>query len=115
MKTVLLFVGMVSFTVIANVFLKLGATSGQPAGHSLTHLLNWRVILGLLSFALAAGFYILILEWLPLNVAVSFAAAQYIAVILASAVILSEPVGFTQWIGIAFISIGIAVIGWSQR
>jgi undecaprenyl phosphate-alpha-L-ara4N flippase subunit ArnE len=78
-------------------------------------LLNWRILLGLCSFGLAACLYTLILQWLPLNVAQSFAAGQFIAVILASAWFLSEPIGASQGLGIALIALGISIVGWSQR
>lgn len=113
-KALLVFLAMISFTVAANLLLKTGAVAGGP-GQQLAHLLNWRVALGLASFGLAACFYIVILQWLPLNVAQSFAAAQFIAVILASTWLLSEPIGFSQWLGISLIAIGIAVVGWSQQ
>jgi drug/metabolite transporter (DMT)-like permease len=115
MKIVLTLCGMITFTVIANLLLKTGAVSGEPGQGPLTHLLNWRVLAGLSSFGLAVCFYILILQWLPLNVAQSFAAAQFVAVILASAWVLSEPIGPVQWLGITFIAIGISIVGWSQR
>ena len=115
MKTAFLLLCMISFTVIANLFLKVGAVSSEPGQGPIANLLNWKVILGLASFGSAACFYILILRWLPLNVAQSFAAAQFIAVILASAWILSEPIGPGQWFGIAFIALGIAIVGWTHR
>ena len=115
MKIALTFAIMVGFTVTANLFLKIGAVSGESAQGSLAHLLNWRILLGLFSFGLAACCYVLILQWLSLNVATSFAAAQYIAVILASTWILSEPIGTSQWVGITFITLGISIVGWSQR
>lgn len=113
MKVVLVLVAMITFTVIANLLLKTGAVAGGPGG-PITNLINWRVVLGLASFGTAACFYIVILQWLPLNVAQSFAAAQFVAVILASAILLSEPIGPAQWVGIALIASGIAVVGWSQ-
>jgi drug/metabolite transporter (DMT)-like permease len=112
-KIVLTFIAMISFTVLANILLKTGATLAHPG--QFQHLLNWRVILGLGSFALAAVFYVLVLQWLPLNVAQSFAAAQFVAVILASALILSEPIGPAQWLGIGLIALGIFVVGWSRQ
>ena len=115
MKIVLMFVGMISCTVAANLLLKTGAVTGDSGREGLAHLLNWRVMLGLVVFGLAAAFYLLILQWLPLNVAQSFTAAQFIAVILASAWILSEPISLEQWVGIALISTGILVVAWSQR
>jgi len=114
MKVLLAFLAMISLTVTANLLLKTGAVAGG-SGQQITHLLNWRVALGLASFGLAACFYIVILQWLPLNVAQSFAAAQFIAVILASMWLLSEPIGFSQWLGISLIAAGIAVVGWSQQ
>lgn len=114
MKVILVLLAMITFTVIANLLLKTGAVAGGADG-PITRLVNWRVILGLVSFGTAACFYIIILQWLPLNVAQSFAAAQFVAVILASAILLSEPIGTAQWIGIALIALGIGVVGWSQN
>jgi len=104
---------MITFTVIANLLLKTGASATSSQGY--LHLLNWRIMTGLCSFATAACLYTLVLQWLPLNVAQSFAAAQFVAVILASAWVLSEPIGAAQWSGITLIALGIAVVGWSQQ
>ena|SRR5262245_43545965 len=115
MKIVFTFLAMITFTVVANLFLKTGAMATGAAQGLFGHLLNWRILAGLASFGLAACFYVLVLQWLPLNVAQSFAAAQFVAVILASAWVLSEPIGAGQWIGIALIAVGISIVGWSQR
>lgn len=104
-------IGMISFTVLANILLKTGATQAHPG--QFQHLVNWRVMLGFCSFAVAAFFYVLVLQWLPLNVAQSFTAAQFVAIILASALVLSEPIGPAQWVGITLIALGIFVVGWS--
>ena len=114
MKLFMSFAAMISLTVIANLLMKTGAVIGKDGGNSWVHLLNWRIICGLSSFGLAAFFYIMILRRLPLNIAQSFAAAQFIAVILASSYVLSEPIGTVQWVGIAFITCGIAIVGWSH-
>jgi undecaprenyl phosphate-alpha-L-ara4N flippase subunit ArnE len=79
------------------------------------NFLSWRVFLGLASFGVSVCFYFLLMSWLPLYVATSFAGAQYIAVVVAARLILSEPIGPTQWVGIVLISLGIAIVGWSQR
>lgn len=115
MKIVLMFVAMISCTVIANLLLKTGAVTGDSGREGMAHLLNWRVLLGLMTFGMAALFYLLILRWLPLNVAQSFTAAQFVAVILASAWILSEPINRGQWVGIGLIAVGIVTVGLSQR
>ena len=62
-----------------------------------------------------AVFGVVGLGYVGVPVATSFAAAQYVAVILASALFLSEPIGFAQWLGIMLIASGIGVMGWSQR
>ncbi|MDO8347226.1 MAG: EamA family transporter [Rugosibacter sp.] len=111
MKLLIEFAAMVSLTVIANVLLKSGASAPGVSSEHLWSLLNWRVIAGLASFALGAGFYVLILNKLPLNVAQSFAAVQFVAVILASFLVLGEPIGGLRWAGIALIVAGITLVG----
>ena len=77
-------------------------------------LQNWRLALGLFSLASAAVIYIFILQRVPLNVAQSFAAIQFVGVILGSSFMLSEEINAIQWTGIAFIACGIAIVGWSH-
>lgn len=114
MRTALVIVAMFTFTVIANLLLKTGAVMGREAGGFWwTQLLNWRIAAGFASFAAAAVFYTILLRSVALNVAQSFTAAQYVAVILASALVLSEPISAARWIGIALIACGIAIVGWS--
>jgi drug/metabolite transporter (DMT)-like permease len=115
MRAALVIVGMFTFTVIANLLLKMGAVSGRDAGGTWwNQLLNWRIAAGFASFAAAALFYTVLLRSVPLNVAQSFTAAQYVAVILASALVLSEPISAMRWLGIFLIAGGIAIVGWSQ-
>lgn len=115
MKIALSFFGMITCTVIANLFMKMGA-SGMEAGSVgfFSRLISWRVIVGLSFYGAAAMLYLVILSWLPLNVAQSFAAAQFIAVIMASWIILAEPIAAMQWFGMCLIGIGIAMVGWSR-
>jgi len=115
MRTYLFIAGMITFTVIANLLLKTGAVMGREAGGAWwAQLMNWRIVAGFGSFAVAAMFYTLVLRTVPLNVAQSFTAAQFIAIILASALVLAEPINGVRWIGIALITCGIAIVGWSQ-
>jgi multidrug transporter EmrE-like cation transporter len=115
MKTLLAIAGMITFTVIANLLLKTGAVVGREAGGAWwEQLLNWRIGGGFASFAVAALFYTIVLRTVPLNVAQSFTAAQFVAIILASALVLAEPISAMRWFGIALIACGIAVVGWSQ-
>lgn len=115
MRIVLVTAGMVTFTVIANLLLKTGAVMGREAGGAWwAQLANWRVAGGFGSFAVAALFYTVLLRTVPLNVAQSFTAAQFIAIVLASALVLAEPISATRWVGIALIASGIAIVGWSR-
>ncbi len=99
---------MVSFTVLANLLMKVGS---QDAPSPLFFgLLSWKSVWGLVAFGFAGLCYAAALRYLPLNVAQSFGAAQYIAVILAAKLILDEPVMFQRWVGISMIGLGIIVI-----
>jgi undecaprenyl phosphate-alpha-L-ara4N flippase subunit ArnE len=114
MKLLAAFVAMICLTVTANLLLKSGASAPGASSHNLLGLLNWRVIAGLASFALGAVFYVLILTKLPLNVAQSFAALQFVAVVLASWLVLGETVGGLRWVGIALIGAGILLVGMTE-
>lgn len=111
MKLLAAFATMIFLTVTANLLLKSGATAPGVASDNLLSLLNWRVIAGLFSFALGAAFYVLILTKLPLNVAQSFAALQFVAVVIASWLILGEPIGGLRWAGIGLIGAGVVLVG----
>jgi undecaprenyl phosphate-alpha-L-ara4N flippase subunit ArnE len=71
-------------------------------------------IRGLAAFRFAGLFYAAALRFLPLNVAQSYAASQFVAVILASR-LLGEPIVFERWIGISLISGGIVVVVATQN
>lgn len=115
MKIALTFLVMIACTVIANLFMKTGATGMEAGiGGFLSRLFSWRVIIGLSFFGTSAMIYLVILSWIPLSVAQSFAAAQFVAVILASWIILAEPIAAIQWIGMGLIAVGIAVVGWGR-
>jgi drug/metabolite transporter (DMT)-like permease len=115
MRTALTIAAMITFTVIANLLLKTGAVSGREAGGAWwEQLFNWRIAAGFASFAVAALFYTLVLREVPLNVAQSFTAAQFVAIVVASALVLGEPITGIRWAGMGLIACGIAIVGWSQ-
>lgn len=114
MKIFLTIALMISFTVAANLLMKTGATSQDVSQDFVARMLSWQVILGLTCFGIAALIYVLVLSWLPLNVAQSFAAAQFIAVIVAARLLLAEPIATPQWVGIMLIAAGIGVVGMSR-
>ena len=105
-------IAMISCTVAANIFLKLGA--GRDSSESMfMNVLNPKTLAGMSFFLFALLIYLWVLTKLPLNVAQSFAAAQFISVIIASSAILSEPIPLFRWLGIALIAGGIIVVGYS--
>jgi len=111
MKTALLVASMITCTVLANLLLKTGATMARDADAAWwMQYVNWRVIAGLASFGVAGLVYTVVLRILPLNVALSFTAAQWVATVAASAFVLSEPIGGLRLAGIGLIAAGIAVV-----
>jgi undecaprenyl phosphate-alpha-L-ara4N flippase subunit ArnE len=110
MKVAVTMIAMIGCTVAANLLLKVGATR-SATGAEIVSLVNWQVLFGLASFGAAGLLYAVVLRWLPLNVAQSFAAAQFVAVIVAAAMVLSEPISLGQWVGISLIATGIFVVG----
>lgn len=109
-RTILVFALMVSCTVAGNILMKQGAM--VPAAQRVIFgLMGWRTFFGFGVFLVAGLLYSLVLRWVPLNVAQSFAALQFVVVILAAAMILAEPIPPIRWVGIVFILTGIAIVG----
>ena len=108
--TLLGFAAMIAFTVAANLMLKLGA--GVPeAQRVLFGLIGWKSAAGLGLFGCGGIVYAILLRRVPLNVAVSFTAAQFVGVILAANLVMGEPISPARWLGLACICFGIIVVG----
>jgi undecaprenyl phosphate-alpha-L-ara4N flippase subunit ArnE len=105
-------VAMISCTVVANLLLKAG--SADAPSPILLGMLSWRTIGGLAAFGCAGLLYTRVLRFLPLNVAQSYAAAQFIAVILGSRFVLGETIPAARWAGISMIVLGILVVAWHE-
>jgi multidrug transporter EmrE-like cation transporter len=103
-------VSMIGCTVVANLLLKVGAADDPT--RLLLGLASWRSLCGLAVFGCAALFYMRVLRILPLNVAQSFAAAQFVAVIVGSRLVLGEAIPVTRWTGISMIAAGITIVAW---
>lgn len=114
MYVALSFALMIGCTVAANLFLKLGAMA-PAAERTIMGVWNWQTLLGFTFFGGAAMIYSAVLQWMPLNVAQSIFASQFIAVILASALILAEPIPVARLIGILLIVAGILVVSFSEK
>jgi drug/metabolite transporter (DMT)-like permease len=112
MRIFLAFVLMIACTVVGNIFMKLGA-SVPLAERPLFGLVAWQSCAGVAVFAGAVIIYSILLQWMPLNVAQSFSAFQFVAVIIASAWFLGEPISGARWLGIVLIVAGILAVGMS--
>ncbi|NIS90149.1 MAG: EamA family transporter [Woeseiaceae bacterium] len=99
-----------SCTVIGNLLLKTGVQHPGVAAVWPLSLLNGRTLLGALSFCFAMVFYMMVLKRTTLNLAQSIFALQFVLVIIAANVILSEPIGLQRWFGIGLIAAGLFVI-----
>jgi drug/metabolite transporter (DMT)-like permease len=112
MRIFLAFVLMIACTVVGNIFMKLGA-SVPLAERPLFGLVAWQSCAGVSVFAAAVIIYSILLQWMPLNVAQSFSAFQFVAVIIASTWFLGEPISGARWLGIVLIVAGILAVGMS--
>jgi len=101
---------MIACTAAANILLKLGAAT-PLSERPILGLLAWQSCAGVAAFGGALIIYAVLLQWLPLNVAQSFAALQFIAVIAASSYFLAEPISPARWLGIALIAAGVLTVG----
>jgi len=105
---------MIGCTVAANLLLKAGAMV-PAAERTFMGVCDWRTLLGFALFGASAVVYSGVLQWLPLNVAQSITASQFVAVILASALILAEPIPFARLVGIVLIVAGIIVVSFTDK
>jgi drug/metabolite transporter (DMT)-like permease len=108
MKALAPLLAMIGCCVAANLLMKLGSQDAPSA--VLLGFLSWRTVFGLAAFGLGGLFYAAALRFLPLNLAQSYAAAQFVAVILASRLVLGETVPAGRWLGISMIMIGILIV-----
>jgi len=107
--TIAAFAGMILATVLGNILLRVGA--GPEQSRWLLGVFGNTNLIGIASFGITLLIYSWLLRSIPLNVAQSLSAAQFIAVILASAFVLAEPISAARWFGIALIAGGILAVG----
>jgi drug/metabolite transporter (DMT)-like permease len=113
-KSIVGLAGVVGFAIAANVTLKIGATA-PAADRVFFGVFGWKTALGLGLFGCGGLLYAVLLRWVPLNLAQSFTAAQFVGVIAAASLMLSEPISPTRWVGIVFIGFGILLVGLTAR
>ena len=102
-----------TFTVLANLALKVGAERRGDFVSWPLNLVNVHVALGAASFALAFLFYALVLRRLPLSLAQAIFSVQFVLVILAANLLLHESIGGARWVGIALMAAGLLVVSLS--
>ena len=107
-------------TAVANVLQKRAVASlGPEPGPMLANL--GRLIQspylwgGLGAYVVSLAMYLILLTRLPLNVATSIAALNFIAVLVAARWVLGEPIPPLRYAGFAFILLGIAIVAMTQR
>jgi drug/metabolite transporter (DMT)-like permease len=69
---------------------------------------------GMVSYAVALTMYLALLARVPLNVATSIASLNFVAVLLASRLVLSEPIPPLRYLGFACILVGMYVVSLTQ-
>ncbi|PPQ32513.1 hypothetical protein CCR94_04825 [Rhodoblastus sphagnicola] len=104
---------MVAFSVLANLLLKLDTLSSATAA-KIFGFWGWRTLAGCASFGVALASYSLLLRLLPLNIAQSFAALQFVGIILASWLVLGEEITLLRAAGMATIIVGIIIVAASD-
>ena len=70
---------------------------------------------GMVAYALALAMYVVLLTRVPLNVATSIAALNFVAVLLAARFIIGEPIPPLRYVGFLCIVLGIWIVGMTQR
>ena len=98
--------------VIGGLFMKMGATA-DPAKRWFFSIVGTQSLVGIGCYGIALILYAWLLKTVPLNVMQSLTAAQFVAIIIASAVVLGEPIPPLRWLGIALILAGLWFVAMS--
>ncbi|MEI7605776.1 MAG: hypothetical protein WCJ64_00185 [Rhodospirillaceae bacterium] len=101
---------MISLNVLANLLMKMGATSGDHS-QMIFGLVHWKTAAGIVAFGSAAIVYTWLLRVVPLHVAQVFLTMQFVGSTLASAAVLGEQIPPLRWTGILIIAFGILIVG----
>ena len=96
------------FISVAQIFYKLAA---EGLVFNISLLFNYHLFIGLSLYAIAALFLILALKRGELSVIYPMIAVSYLLVAILSYFVLGEMINFYKWIGIAFIIVGVGILG----
>ena len=110
MKLMLLF-GSVSMTVLASTLLKIGSRTINFDGGLWTiamgYLTSPGVIVGFLSYGVAAVLWVYCLSVFDLGYVTFVASFQYILLLAVSIFVFNEQISLLKWVGCGFILIGV--------
>lgn len=96
--------------VTGQLLLKMGATTPvHGPGDLLRNLLSPMTVIALFMYVMASLLWIAVLSRARLSYAYPLLGLNYVLVVLASGLILHEPVSLYRWIGISFIVLGFIV------
>jgi drug/metabolite transporter (DMT)-like permease len=96
--------------VTGQLLLKMGAsTPVHSLGDLMRNLLSPTTIVALFMYAVASLLWIAVLSRARLSYAYPLLGLNYVLVVLASVLILHEPVSLYRWIGVSFIVLGFIV------
>lgn len=102
-------------TVSGTLLLKIGVSRPGIGVIWPFSILSWISIGGIAIFGFGLLGYLTVLESLALNVAQPiFIGGQFVGVVLASVLLLGEPIGVARLVGIALVFTGILVVTWSN-
>jgi small multidrug resistance pump len=98
--------------LLASILLGVGGqillkTGAERSADTVGQFLDAFTIVGLVTYALAAVFYILAIKKIPVTLAFPSVSLSYIAVAIAAHYLWGEPLGLPQFLGIALIATGI--------
>jgi multidrug transporter EmrE-like cation transporter len=90
--------------VSGQILLKTGA---ERSADTVGQFLDAFTIVGLVTYALAAVFYIFAIKKIPVSLAFPTVSLSYVAVAIAAHYLWGEPLGLRQFVGMALIATGI--------
>ena len=111
-KHIMLF-GSVTMTVLASTLLKIGSRSlsfeGGMVAVLLSYLTSPAIVLGFVSYALAALLWVYCLSVFDLSYATFVTSLQYILLLAVSIFVFHEQISLMKWAGCAFIMLGVVL------
>ena len=93
--------------IAGQIALKSGANGSTSIA---AQFLNFSTIIGLALYVVAALFYVVALQKIPVSIAFPSAAASYAIVAILAHVLWNEPLGWPQMTGIVLIGSGVLLI-----